>query len=294
MPNSDAVSHAPIGAITVLPYFDIKPVEGGAIDSSTFIGKTKAALQYYEKNVTGDKSSVNIMYYIGDRQVRQYENNEGGDSQKNNAHLIELAAALSIVDFASVSDGEPYLNCAEDSNSKIYAPDACFREFGIEDDVQEILYGNLCENTREALCGPLTQFVLFSKYVNEHLKSALTQPWARDNKIDETFMKSSFAFNVRRFTEEYLSWLTEMADNARSFKPYRLSVSGDDLYSIVDGVKPGAIKSLWAFNKSGYDLFDGALNEKQGSLSSNYTTEQKFFELFWDVTKLLVDKKYKF
>ena len=294
MPNSDAVSHAPIGAITVLPYFDIKPVEESAIDSSTFIGKTKAALQYYEKNVTGDKSSVNVMYYIGDRQVKQYDNNEGGDRQKNNAHLIEMAAALSIADFASIPDGEAYMSCNDDSNNKIYAPDACFREFGIEDDVPEILYGNLCENTREILSGPSTQFVLFSKYVTIHLKSALSQPWAKDNKIDETFLKSSFASNVKKIATEYLSWLTEMSGNARSFKPYTLSADGDNLYSIVDGVKPGAIKSLWAFNKSGYDLFDGALNEKQGSLSNNYTSEQKFFELFWDVTKMLVEKKYKF
>ena len=294
MPNSAAVSHAPIGAITVLPYFDVKPDENSAIDSSTFIGKTKAALHYYEKNVTGDKSSVNAMYYIGDRQERQYENKEGGASQKNNAHLIELAAALSILDFASIPDDDPYLECKEDDNNRIYAPAACFREFGIDDDVEEVLFDNLCESTRDILSGPMTRFVLFSKYVREHLKSSISQPWAKDNKIDETFLKSSFASNIRKFAEEYLSWLSEMADNARSFKPYRLEVDANALYTIVDGVKPSQIKSLWAFNKSGYDLFDAALNDRQGALPGNYTVEQKFIELFWGVTKLLVDKKYKF
>jgi hypothetical protein len=103
VPNSDAIKHAPIGAITVLPYFAVKPNVDSAIDSSTFIGKTKAALQYYEKNVNGDKSSVNVLYYIGDERNKQYENEEGGITQRNDAHIIELAAAMSIIDFASIS-----------------------------------------------------------------------------------------------------------------------------------------------------------------------------------------------
>ena len=45
--NNDAIQHAPIGAITVLPYFAVKTDEESTINSSTFIGKTKAALQYY-------------------------------------------------------------------------------------------------------------------------------------------------------------------------------------------------------------------------------------------------------
>jgi hypothetical protein len=85
-----------------------------------------------------------------------------------------------------------------------------------------------------------------------------------------------------------------MSNNDRCFKPYKLSVKGSDLYSVVDGVKPDSIKALWAFNKSGYDLFDAALNDKQSSLSKNYSDNQKFIELFCIVSKMLVDKKFKF
>lgn len=115
-----------------------------------------------------------------------------------------------------------------------------------------------------------------------------------DNGITDAFLKSSFANNIKKFTEAYLTWLEEMADNDRGFKPYKLAVKGSDLYSIVDGVKPDSIKALWAFNKSGYDLFDAALNDKQSSLSKNYSLNQKFTELFCIVGKLLVDKKFKF
>ena len=103
MPNCEAIKNAPVGAITVLPYFAVKPDADGAINSSTFIGKAKAALHYYEKNVTGDNSSVNVLYYIGDEITKQYENEEGGINQRNNAHIVEFASALSIIDFASIN-----------------------------------------------------------------------------------------------------------------------------------------------------------------------------------------------
>lgn len=294
MPNYASIQDAPIGAITVLPYFDVKPEDESAIDSSTFIGKTKAALQYYEKNVNGDKSSVNVLYYVADNRANQYDNNEGGTDQQNNAHMVELISALSIVDFVSIPDDDPILSCTEDENFRVYAPNAKFREFGIEDDVKEVLFSNLSQTTRDILCVPMTQFVLFSKYIKEHLRGAINQPWAVDNDVTDAFLKSSFANNLKKFTEAYLSWLEEMADNDRGFKPYKLSVKGSDLYSIVDGLKPDSIKALWAFNKSGYDLFDAALNDKQSSLSKNYSMNQKFTELFCVVSKLLVDKKFKF
>lgn len=292
--NSDAIQHAPIGAITVLPYFAVKPNEDSSINSSTFIGKTKAALQYYEKNVNGDKSSINVLYYIGDERSKQYDNEEGGIEQRNNAHIVELAAALSIIDFASIQNDDPILFCDEDVKSKIYAPNPEFREFGIENDVQEVLFGNMVQATRDCLCKPMTQFVLFAKYVNEHLKGATSVQWARDNKFDDAFLKSSFNNNIQKFVNAYMEWLHEMSDNDRAFKPFKLSVKGSDLYTIVDGIKPASIKSLWAFNKSGYDLFDAALNEEHNSLSKNSSLQHRFIELFYIVTKLLVEKKYKF
>lgn len=294
MQNYNLIKNAPIGAITVLPYFKVEPDEDSAIDSSTFIGKTKAALQYYEKNVNGSKSSVNVLYYVADDRDKQYENNEGGIEQQNNAHIVEFVSALAVEDFAAIPDGDSVLMCEMDENSRVFAPNAQFKEFGIENDVKEVLFSNLSQVTRTIVCAPMTQFVLFSKYVNDRLRGAVDQTWARDNGISEAFLRTSFVNNVRKFTESYLRWLDEMADNDRGFKPYRLTVSGSDLFSIVDGVKPDSIKALWAFNKSGYDLFDAALNDKQASLPKNYSVEQKFIEVFSIVSKLLVDKKYKF
>ena len=294
MPNSDAIQHAPIGAITVLPYFAVKPNEESAINSSTFIGKTKAALQYYEKNVNGDKSSVNVLYYIGDERSKQYENEEGGTTQKNDAHIVELAAAMSIIDFSAISDDDVVLQCGEDTNGKVYAPNPEFKEFGIESDVQEVLFGNLAQVSRDILCTPMTQFVLFSKFMSEHISKSHAQPWMKDQEFSDAFLKSSFINNLQKLVKAYIEWLKEMAGNDRAFKPYKLSVQSGDLYSIVDGIKPSGIKALWAFNKSGYDLLDAALNREHGSLRKNLSKEHKFTELFYNVTKMLVEEKYKF
>lgn len=51
-PNFQTINDAEIGAVTILPYFKLKPSDESEIDSSTFISKTKSALAYYEDNIS--------------------------------------------------------------------------------------------------------------------------------------------------------------------------------------------------------------------------------------------------
>ena len=95
--SNSALSEAPIGAVSLLPYFNLKVNEESSIKADSFITKTKAALNYYEKNVTGN-NTLNDMYYLGDDFSSEgYENCDGGGGQQNKAHIIELLAALSII-----------------------------------------------------------------------------------------------------------------------------------------------------------------------------------------------------
>jgi hypothetical protein len=64
-PNHSIIKSAQIGAVTILPYFKLKPSAESEIDSSTFISKTRSALAYYETNVVGNKS-INALYYLAD------------------------------------------------------------------------------------------------------------------------------------------------------------------------------------------------------------------------------------
>lgn len=291
--NAAAIASAPIGALTVMPYFKVAPDPNSRINSDTFRSKTKAALHYYEKNVYGDYSAVNVMYSIGDTTDNQYQNSEGGETQKNNAHIVELASALAIADFLRYENHSKEMIC-EKNDSIIYAPNVDFKEFGIEADVPNVLFKDLSTATNMRIKKELTQFVLFARYVKSHLKDALVQPWAKDNNIDAAFLFANFIKNISKCTEEYLTWLAEMADNNRGFQPYKLDVPDADLYTIVDGVKPGSIKALWAFGKNGYDLFDAALNNEHKGLSKNFTREQKFADMFFEASRKIVEEKYKF
>ena len=47
------IQKAKIGAVTVLPYFSVEQDDDSGVDSSTFYSKTKSALAYYDRNITG-------------------------------------------------------------------------------------------------------------------------------------------------------------------------------------------------------------------------------------------------
>lgn len=64
-PNFQTINDAEIGAVTILPYFKLKPSDESEIDSSTFISKTKSALAYYEDNISKN-NQINALYYLGD------------------------------------------------------------------------------------------------------------------------------------------------------------------------------------------------------------------------------------
>ena len=103
--NHDRLKNSPLGAITVTPYFGVEPDPAIAIDKNSFIAKTKAALAYYDKNLSGN-NSINALYYIGDKVTKDYQPAEGRNAQRNDAHVIELISALAIFDFMEMHETE--------------------------------------------------------------------------------------------------------------------------------------------------------------------------------------------
>lgn len=285
IPSSQLIKDAPIGAITVLPYFAVKPDDDSKIDSSTFISKTKAALSYYERNVSGN-NSLNALYYIADSINKQYENHEGGVNQKNDAHFIELASALSIIDFTKMSNQD-----LSTTNGKADIP--IYKEFGVEKESSRIIFGDMSNGSQVALQKPLTQFILFSKYLTEQMNDSSTnsQTWKIDQKFDNHFISSQFYnSNLMNIVDDYIQWLREMGNNERAFEPFELEEKKNDLFSLVKGKKPAKLNTF----ASNYALFDARLNKLQLSLSNDARKEQKFVELFYIATEKLVNEKFKF
>lgn len=276
IPNAAAIQDAEIGAITVLPYFNIKPADGATIDSDTFVSKTRAALSYYERNLSG----LNALYYIGDSERGQQEYNDGGAPQRNDAHFVELAAALAVIDFAN--------NTYPNPNTTIY------KEFGINDDVTDITLKNLSTHTYLQLARPLTEFTLFSKYLTEKLQSSLSQAWLLP--YANTVVGGQMFSTLNQFTSSFLNWERSMGSprHSRRFTPFILEPRPNDVFGLAKGLPTS---SVFGVSASNWDLFNHYLNKSDCSKLANQqgeTEEGKFIAHLLSGTQKVVSKKIKF
>lgn len=275
IPNHNLLQNAPIGAITVLPYFKVtpKPESESQVDSSTFPSKTRSALKYYYRTfeAQGGMMKPDVHYYIGDdMRCTVYENVQGGAGQYNNAHFIEFASALAIIDFANIN--------------RVGGAPCIYKEFGIENDANDIIYNNLASTTLSLIRKPLTQFTLFAKFLRD-CKNYLGNPWARDHGIDTAFMQGQFFQKLYDgITMKYLKWLDEMHNQNRAFSPYDTEYNVEKVFNLVEGLDP---QRVWKLDRN-YDLFNKWLDEKNVSGGNK---EQQFMELFYLATETICKEK---
>jgi hypothetical protein len=284
-PNWALIKNAPTGAITVLPYFGVTADKNSKIDKSTFISKTKAALTYYRKNISGNKS-LNALYYIGDNITKDYDNKEGSTGQKNDAHFVELAAALSILDFIQLS--KQHLSNDVDENRRVVARNPLYKEFGIVSDDRNITFLSLAHSTQSKLKKSLSQYFLFVKYLSEHIRpEGLTKAWAKD-VFDERFLGEPFYSSyLKNVNSHFKEWIDELAINDRSFSPFNLDAGKNNLFRCINQVNP----RTKLFSADNYDFYDAKLN---GVINSDTKKEQKFVSLFYGATKQIVEQKFNF
>jgi hypothetical protein len=280
--NSGLIPAATIGAISVLPYFKL---EDGDIDSSNFISKSKAALEYYIYNVN---PFLNALYYIGYKDnTNDYKNNPGAANQKNPAHFIELASALSIIDFMNWPDTDlplPNGNVITEPKTK---------EFGIENFSEMINFTNFDKGTNEIIKKALCQYQYFIFYLDKQIKHSINnQPWSNRSKIkiNKKFIidESGFFSNITQFNKYYKKWLTELASNKPNFSPFNLKVGENNIFEMVNGVSPN--KTFW---KSNFSFYNDCLNDVERYVR-NFDVEDRFMTIFYKATDLLVKKIFNF
>jgi len=295
----DFLKNAVIGAITVLPYFKVAKDDTSEIDSLGFISKTKAALHYYAKNVTGN-SSVNALYYIGDLVSNEYTNIEGGMDQRNDAHFIELASALAIVDFANIDP-----NFVSTANGKANNP--VYKEFGVASNTDRLNFKDLYDETVALIRGDLTAFFYFNLFCINALPNQLAHPYASayTNKFDRNFMGQTFYKTLSEFNKSFRVWLGEMHRNKVSFAPFNIqpetnvnqevtdiSINTPSLFSLLNGIeeKKSFTDYIPGISKNNYELYIACLNkaaEKVGNTSVN----RRFMGTFSSATKDLINQK---
>lgn len=290
------LKNAKIGAISVLPYFKVKKNDKSEIDSLGFITKTKSALHYYARNITGNKS-INALYYIGDSADNTYENIEGGTNQKNDAHFIEFASALSIIDFANTDDIHLTTTNGVAANPK-------YKEFGTNGN-SRLSFNDLFEGSKRILNSNMTAYFYFNLFLKEKLKLELNHPYASGftNKIDENFLHQSFYKTLADFNTENRIWLAELSRNQVSFAPFSIEPIVNEQNEITDfKIGTSSIFTLTRdiperknkfnpFAKNNYELFIHHLNNASVKIGDAPDTPKRFMGVFSEGTKTLVKEK---
>lgn len=283
--SSNIINKSNIGAVTILPYFKVEsdPEVEQKVNSSTFISKTKSALAYYQNNIVAN-NQIDALYLIGDNPNTTYKYSEGGSTQKNDPHLIEFLAASAIVDFSHL----PYRDAEEDIQSVCY-------ELGIKDTPDSVDFTKFYDGLKDMLYYPLTQFTLMSLDLKNDESFNKTNLAATQNMQD--FYTGNFYKRLKKFTEEYTTWLECMAKCNRSLNLYNLDC-GRNPFDLVNGVK--AEKSIWAkvkIGKDNYEFFEGKLNSVAQDAKKNLEGKEKqgayFLELFYRATEKIIQEKLK-
>ena len=293
VPHHSFLRSARVGALSVLPYFAIRQNPDTSIDSNRFISKTKAALSYYARNVSGNSgegSAINALYYIGDRMTNEQEGADGSNKQRNKAHFIELASALSIVDFMSLSDAELNTENGRATNPKFF-------EFGLQKESATIRFEDLAKETYSLVAKPLTQYTLFQSLMENHYEELCgnkNEAWLYEgtNKLSKEALDSRLRVSINNFNKHFREWMKEMELSNVSFNPLDTSLSGKHIYNVVVG-QPGKKEFFKrVFEGAHLDNYRGVLS-KAASQYDALNPSQKLIALFTHATGVIVEKEIK-
>lgn len=220
-----------LGAITVMPYFNVDAVDNSAIKSALFITKTKAALSFYEND--SDIKSINALYYIADpNQPGSLPNVEGGNEQINDSHLIEFIAATSVTDFISKTDEE------------LIAP-RCY-EFGAEANSNPFTIAHLSPQSKERYIKPLTRFAyaaeIATKFVPRLSDNRFYGP--KELNIGAQMNLPNEYNKLLSFFKDFKSWTSAEMNNTNNGRVFN-SFSYNDADTLNNLVQGKSIQSSW-------------------------------------------------
>ena len=294
--NRGDLRDARIGALTVLPYFNVQQDENSPISRADFISKTKSALFYYHDNLTGlrqggvdlQQSKINACYYVGDEvPSTPYFNDPGGNGQRNDAHVVEYVGALSIIDFLSIPDDQ-LMTRGGNAQNPIY------KEYGLANDRQTLTLKDFGAATRQLVNKQMAKFYLAYQYITNQFGKDVGRGYTQDNpEITKSFLSSTFySMLTADFFVAYRTWLRELASNQRSFEPFNLLTA--EMADAVRGVTP---KKGFFSGEVNYKTLLSALNKasqaavKKGRFQSQETV-LRFFSLLDEALDNVVDEKY--
>lgn len=294
--NRADLRDARIGALTVLPYFNVQQDEKSPISRADFISKTKSALFYYHDNLTGltqsgtelGLSKINACYYLGDEvPSNPYYNDPGGNGQRNDAHVVEYVGALSIIDFLSIPDSQ-LLTQNGNARNPIY------KEYGLANDKMTLSLKDFGIQTRLLVNKHLAKFYLTYQYLTHQFHEDIGRGFTQDKpEIQRSFLATSFFTTLTNdFFVGYRIWLKELARNQRAFIPFNLTTT-----QLADAINDVVPKKGFFSGSISYKGLLSALNKasqtavKEGRFGSDKVA-LRLMTLLDETFDKLVDEKF--
>jgi len=236
IPHAAQIKDAPIGGITYLPYFTLN--RNDEINAESFEEKAKIAIDYYNRTIIKQRK-INVLHFIGNRgNTNAEEYAVGGAGQKNKAHFLEVAGALSIIEFCKNIGNYTCDNAQSTRPTEI-------KEFGIERANDNISFDDLNIDNKEQLYKPLSKFWLFSKYLNEGLTRAINisrwtkyniwlVPKQKQSPCNQSYFESTeYKNQIVAFNKHFKDWIDELSRNKPAFSPF-FDIIPNNLYAKID------------------------------------------------------------
>lgn len=290
--NKGDLRRAPIGGLTMLPYFSIensKDADDKRIDNADFVIKTQSALEYYDNTLTGNNASaVNAIFYLGDQVHSKPYFYDPGDKmdQKDPAHLVEFIGALAPLKFAGMANRD-----LTDTNGNPL-PTKAF-EYGLERDDNSVDFFALGRATRSLIFKEMTKLHLLFLYLRTGLRNNIGQGFTEDDpKITSEFLNTQFFKTLNeQFFNNYFDWLFEMYNNQRSVHLFELGQT--DMSKAIANVS--VKRGLFGSKNVSNDTFKAEMNKlsRDASIYSQDHVEFKLLDLFSKAADKIVAERYE-
>ena len=205
-----------IGGALLLPYFSFSPTDndiqanGLFAYSEHFLTNTKAALHYYANNSGGGYDSL---YFVGDESMTPRTFSVGAATQRNDAHIVDLFAAMAALHFYHER------NFRNNGGAKLY--------YIAHSDHSTIQWNDLPNIQMDDGNTVVTQklFVQFTRFIFAYLHivkpvyagletkriNRNDHPWYTDNLKDVT-SNSNEVRSFESYAESFASWLYQFEE----------------------------------------------------------------------------------
>ena len=287
--NKNFLRNAPIGGLTVLPYFNLNNSQGKSIDKADFVVKTQSALQYYNETLTSEQDrNVNAIFYVGDQTASiPYDYDPGNvKDQHDPAHLVEFVSAMAPLKFAGMDDSQIY-----DATGG-FQPTKAF-EYGLEKDLLDVDFKTFGLETRHLIYKPMVKFHMLFIYLRTAFKDIIGQGYTQDSpKIKSEFTGTQFYRTLTgQFFDHYTEWLTEMYGNMRHVQLF--NVGENNLGNIIHNVI--SRKGFFGHKTVDANTFNSELNKlsRDNKKYSDRTVEYKLLDLFNEAAGNILEEKYE-